>query len=60
MPFPAAPELWAEEFRDAVAQLNRQTLQQRVDELLALQSERGLSEAEKAELREGLTAKGRR
>jgi len=60
MPFPAAPEHWPAEFREHVEQLNRQTLQQRVDDLFALQAERALSESEKAELREGLAAKSRR
>jgi DNA primase len=60
MEFPAAPELWHAEFRDAAEQLNRQTVQQRVDDLLALQAERALSEAEKTELRESLAAKSKR
>jgi DNA primase len=50
MNFPAAPEHWKQEFLDALEQLNRQTVQQRIDELLAKQAEFGLSEMEKAEL----------
>jgi len=60
MEFPAPAEHWTQEFVDAAAQLNRQTAQQRVDELLAAQAERALSESEKSELRECLAAKGRR
>lgn len=47
---------WREEFHDAIAQLDRQTLQQRVDELQAKLGT-GLDEAEKAELRELLQAR---
>jgi len=43
---------WREEFQDAIAQLDRQTLQQRVDELQDKQRGQGLDEADKAELRE--------
>ena len=39
------------EFTDAVAQLDRLTLQQRLDELQAKQRETGLDDADKAELR---------
>jgi DNA primase len=60
MEFPAAPESWKAEFLDALEQLNRQTLQQRIDELLARQAEGPLTEAEKTELREGLVAKSKR
>ncbi len=59
--FPSAPEHWRTEFVDACEQLNRQTLQQRIDELLGKQdSGFPLSAAEKTELREALAAKGRR
>ena len=52
---------WRTEFVDACTQLDRQTLQQRIDELLAKQdSGFPLSLSEKAELREALAAKGRR
>lgn len=60
MDFPAAPETWKHEFVDALAQLDRQTQQQRIEELLAKQEEGLLGETEKAELRECLAAKGRR
>jgi DNA primase len=59
--FPSAPEHWRIEFVDACEQLNRQTLQQRIDELLAKQdSGFPLSAAEKSELREALSVKARR
>ncbi|MGY0652963.1 DNA primase [Luteimonas sp. A537] len=48
---------WRLEFLDAIAQLDRQTLGQRVDELLAKQREEGLDAADKAELRELLQAR---
>ncbi len=60
MDFPAAPEDWKHEFVDALSQLDRQTVQQRVDDLLARQAEGPLSDTEKAELRDCLAAKGRR
>jgi DNA primase len=47
---------WREEFHDAIAQLDRQTLQQRIDELQAKLGT-GLDEAEKVELRELLQAR---
>ena len=43
---------WRTEFLDAIAQLDRQTLQQRVDELQEKQRGEGLDDADKAELRE--------
>ncbi len=54
MNFPVPPEHWTAEFLDALAQLNRQTVQQRLEELIARQAEGQLSEAEKVELRECL------
>ncbi len=48
---------WREEFQDAIAQLDRQTLQQRVDELQDKQRGSGLDETDKAELRELLQAR---
>ena len=48
---------WREEFQDAIAQLDRQTLQQRVDELQEKQRGPGLDEADKTELRELLQAR---
>ena len=48
---------WSREFLDTIARLDRQTLQQRVDELLAKQREEGLDATDKAELRELLQAR---
>jgi DNA primase len=48
---------WREEFLDVMAQLDKQTLQQRVDELQAKQREGSLDDADKAELRELLLAR---
>jgi DNA primase len=61
MDFPSAPEHWRTEFVDACEQLNRQTVQQRIDELLVKQ-ESGfpLSASEKSELREALASKAKR
>jgi len=42
---------WRAEFLDAMAQLERQTLQQRIDELQAKRAESGLDERDKEELR---------
>ena len=42
---------WAHELHDAVAQLERQTLQQRIDELQQKQRAQGLDETDKYELR---------
>jgi DNA primase len=42
---------WQREFQDAIAQLDRQTVQQRIDMLLAQQRESGLGPGDKAELR---------
>nr|MBP6597513.1 DNA primase [Arenimonas sp.] len=53
--FPGEPAAWRAEFLDALAQLDRQTRQQRIDELQARINEVGMSglgDAEKAELRE--------
>jgi DNA primase len=60
MDFAPTPEHWQAEFLDALAQLDRQTVQQRIDELLARQAEGTLSDAEKAELRDCLAVKARR
>ena len=48
-PFPGDVEAWRPEFLDALAQLDRQTRQQRVDEL---QRKGVLSDEEKNEMRE--------
>jgi DNA primase len=50
---------WHLEFLDVIAQLDRQTLLQRTDELQAKQREEGLDAVDKAELRELLLARGR-
>lgn len=52
---PGEEARWREEFLGAIAQLDRQTLQQRVAELQA-KRESGLDDADKAELRELLQA----
>ena len=49
---PGDEAAWRTEFLDAIAQLDRQTLQQRVDELQEKQRGEGLDDADKAELRE--------
>ena len=54
---PGEEAKWREEFLDAMAQLERQTLLQRIDELQAKHREQGLDEADKAELRALLQAK---
>ena len=51
------PESWRREFGDALAQLERQTAEQRIDELRALQRGAGLSAEEKEELRARLAAR---
>jgi DNA primase len=54
---------WRDELLDAIAQLDRQTVQQRVEELQAIIHEGGraaLTDAEQAELRELLGALGRK
>lgn len=48
---PGEPAGWLAEWRGALAQLDRQTLSQRVDELRARQAQAGLSDDEKNELR---------
>jgi DNA primase len=58
--FPGDESTWREEFLGALAQLDKQTRQQRVDELNARIAEVGmtaLSDSEKAELRELQTAR---
>jgi DNA primase len=54
---PGEEAKWHEEFLDAMAQLERQTLQQRIDELQAKHGEIGLDDGDKAELRALLQAK---
>ena len=52
--FPGEAEVWRAEFLDALTQLDKQTRQQRVEEL---QQKGALSAAEKTELRELLTSR---
>lgn len=54
---PGEEAAWVEELHDAIAQLEKQTLQQRIDELLAKQRQNGLDEADKYELRALLLAR---
>jgi DNA primase len=54
---PGDPESLQHEFVDALRTLDRQTAQQRVDDLVQRQSEQGLSDAEKTELRSLLAAR---
>ncbi len=56
---PGEEAKWQEEFLDAMAQLERQTVQQRIDELQAKQREIGLDDDDKAELRALLLEKVR-
>ncbi|WIG56669.1 MAG: DNA primase DnaG [Rhodanobacteraceae bacterium] len=55
--FPGEPEALRMEFLDAVRKLGEQTTQQRLDALIRKQSEHGLDDAEKRELRELLARK---
>jgi hypothetical protein len=55
--FPGGEEEARAEFLDAIAQLERQTAQQRIDDLLARQVETALVDEEKQELRELLAGK---
>ena len=48
---PGEAAAWREEFLDTMAQLEKQTLQQRLDELQAKQREGGLDDGDKDELR---------
>jgi DNA primase len=54
---PGEAALWQNEFADAMAQLEKQTLHQRIDELQAKQREMGLDDDDKAELRALLLTK---
>ncbi len=53
---PGEEAKWQEEFLDAMTQLERQTVQQRIDELQGKQRESGLDDEDKAELRALLQA----
>src|SRR5690606_1567138 len=50
-PLPGDDQSWAHELHDAVVQLERQTLQQRIDELQDKQRAQGLDETDKYEMR---------
>ena len=54
---PGEEEAWTQEFLDAMAQLEQQTVRQRIDELQAKQREQGLDEHDKHELRALLAAR---
>lgn len=54
---PGEEALWQNEFADAMAQLQKQTLHQRIDELQAKQREVGLDDDDKVELRALLLTK---
>ncbi|MFZ2753825.1 MAG: DNA primase [Lysobacteraceae bacterium] len=54
---PGEAALWQNEFSDAMAQLEKQTLHQRIDELQAKQREMSLDDEDKAELRALLLSK---
>ncbi|MCD7097774.1 DNA primase [Stenotrophomonas sp. MMGLT7] len=54
---PGDETIWTAELQDAAIQLERQLLQQRLEELQAKQRERGLDEMDKYELRELLRAR---
>jgi DNA primase len=57
--FPGGETEHQAEFLDALEQLNRQTLQQRLNDLLQKKSEAGLNDTEKQELRELFANKAR-
>jgi DNA primase len=57
MEFPGGEAEWRAEFADALAQLDRQTLRQRIDELVDKQAAAALSAGEKDELRRLLAAR---
>ncbi|HEY8010591.1 MAG TPA: DNA primase [Rudaea sp.] len=50
MEFPGGEEQWKSEFLDALTQLDRQTSQQRIDDLMKQRDESVLSDSEKQEL----------
>jgi DNA primase len=54
---PGEEALWQNEFADAMAQLEKQTLQQRIDELQAKHRDVGLDDDDKAEMRALLLTK---
>ncbi|MEG1679488.1 MAG: DNA primase [Stenotrophomonas sp.] len=54
---PGDEAMWAQELQDAVLQLEKQLLSQRLDELQAKQRQQGLDDTDKYELRELLKAR---
>ena len=54
---PGDDAMWTQELHDAVAQLEKQLLVQRLEELLAKQRQQGLDDTDKYELRELLKAR---
>ena len=58
MEFPGGEDAWRTEFLDALAQLDRQTVQQRIDDLMKRQGEGMIADAEKDELRTLLANRG--
>jgi DNA primase len=57
MEFPGGEDEWRAEFLDALAQLDRQTQRQRIDDLVAKQSGGALDDTEKDELRRLLSGR---
>ena len=57
MDLPGDEASWAQELQDAINQLEKQLLQQRLDELQAKQRQQGLDDTDKYELRELLKAR---
>lgn len=57
---PGTEEGWKAEFVDAIAHLEQQIVQQRIDELQVKQREQGLDDRDKAELRDLLTSLAKR
>ena len=58
MEFPGGEDEWRSEFNGALGQLDRQTVQQRIDDLMQKQGEATISDAEKGELRSLLANRG--
>jgi len=57
MEFPGGEDAWRAEFSDALRQLDRQTMQQRVEDLMKKQADGSITAAEKDELRNLLPLK---
>ena len=58
MEFPGGEDAWRAEFFDALKQLDRQTMQQRVEDLMKKQADSSITAVEKDELRNLLPLKG--